>query len=114
MLAAILTPSITLFYILVAMCVFRRIYVLRMREFLRWQNEDPDQQHKVDPGYSDKTEARSEFTYKLWMGRVSKKDWPGEIAVLWIFYAICLPIYKWCHPTVKVPNQTKIKELENL
>lgn len=111
MLAAILTPSIILFYILVAMCVFRRIYVLRMREFLRWQNEDPDQQLKYQ-GYKEK--PRSQFTYTLWLAKVCKKDSPGEIGCLWIFYALCLPIYKWCHPTVKVPNQTKIKELENL
>jgi len=112
-LGAILALSIAFCYTLVGIGVYRRVYVLRMREFLRWQNEAPYQQHQYQV-YGNDVKPREKFSFQLWMQKIDKRDYPSEIAFLWIFYAIGYPIYRVCHPEVKIPSVTKIQELEKL
>jgi hypothetical protein len=110
MLGPLLGVGIPLFYLAVGMGVFRTQYVKQYTEYLRWQNERPDAQHKSTV-YGNETRPRRDFSWDQWKAHVSRMDTPAEIAVLWIFYAIAVPIYKLCHPTVKVPSQARITEI---
>lgn len=105
--------GIPLFYLLVGMVVYRKVYVLRMTEYRRWQNEAPNALHRWQV-YGDDKRPRKEFSYHLWTVRISRKSNPSEIAWFWLVYALCYPIYRFTHPEIKVPSVPKIDELEKL
>lgn len=103
----ILGLGIPVFYFIVALGTYRRVYTLRRIEFLRWQNAKPDDIHFGEL-------PRKQVTYNQWMQHVQDKDYPGWVATCWLLYLILMPVVKIARPEVKVPSYTKIEELEKL
>ena len=113
-LATVITVSSSLVYLAGTAVTFRVLHIKRMSEFLRWKNEDPEEiKTRYLDGYYSIEKSRSTYTFYQYMDCVNL-NLPRYAAFAWPFFAPWMAVRKFCVPEVKIPDQTKIKELEKL
>lgn len=107
--------GIPLFYVLVAMFVYRAKYRTAYSEFLRWKNEAPDEKkyRTGSDGWDSIEKRRREYSYSQFRYYVAIEESPFVCAIFWPFFWVGY-VNEWLHPEVAIPDVAKIKELENL
>lgn len=114
MMEALIWAGSSLTYVLGVMISARILHIRRYREFIAWRNEAPGEaKFRCYGDYGSLDQPRSEYTLYQYLRAVNLKA-PRGVCVLWPFLAPYYGIVKFCFPSVKVADPTRIKELEKL
>jgi hypothetical protein len=110
-------------YIAGTMLTARFLHVRHSLAWMRWKNEAPDKQAKL---YREGSYGGGGYDYPLRKQvelpdfiknsekLIGKELLPRGFAFVWPFFLPGWLIKTVCFPEVKLPDQAKIKELENL
>lgn len=101
-------------YLFTNAMVFRMTYQKQMRAYLRWKNEAPEKYHRVQSRYGLSREVKRKNASLDDYLNIRCAAGPLAWSLAWPFLALYLPVHRFLHPPVKVPDQPKIKELESL
>jgi hypothetical protein len=104
-------------YLFVGAAFSRRQYVRIYTNYLRWKAEAPDALTPIYRGYeaSDpppRQVTRKHVTYYSYFHSVNREVTPWLFMPLWLPIFALGAVYIFTHPTVALPNDLKIKELE--
>jgi len=118
MLAWLIASVSTFVYVVGAMVGVRVIHVRRSVEWMRWKNEDPDKTESYYGGefpyYPLKKSRKNTTLYEYVKYVASYNKMSRPMALLWPFFGPYYLAKKFMFPDVKMPDQAKIKELEDL
>ncbi len=91
----------------------RILHIKVVRSYLRWKNEAPDKKAGFTVGYDFEFRKRKEIS-ELQYQMNEYTGYDRGVAFLWPFIGPYAAIKGFCFPEVKLPDVTKIDELEKL
>lgn len=110
----VLIFGLSTIYILGALTGVRVMHVRRYTSYLRWKADKPQETTATYDNIYNISCKRVEFTYGQYIRRIaSELDSPGW-AVIWPLFLPFLAAKRFCLPEVKIPDITKVNELERL
>lgn len=104
-------------YLLSVGVVYRQYYIHTYKKYRRWQAEKPNGEARIyrDIGFGYGHKRREDVSYHSWFDVLGVHDLrPGQAAFGWPVFLAYKAGRKLLRPEVKVPDYSKIKELENV
>jgi hypothetical protein len=110
-------------YSLGTMVTARALHIKHSKALLRWKNEAPNKQCSLyrdasygggGSYYKERKEVELYDFIRSSKGLIGEELTPRGMAFFWPFFAPVWAVNKFCFPEVKIPDQAKIDELENL
>lgn len=101
-------------YLAVAGTAYRKQYIRTFKEWRRWQANDPNKNEELWDDYHSFRRPRAKISYHDYVNYKSNRIHPGWLGAFWLPIGIFVGARKILQPEVKVPDYTKLRELDKV